>query len=73
MTQQDKIELLATLPVKDIDDLRLIVSMAFESPKWIETDVNDFCERWASLLNKALEFKQAQQLKRYDEEQTTFI
>jgi hypothetical protein len=68
MNTNDKIELLSALPVKDLDDLRLIVSgfgFGFEPTKAVKD--------WADLLNQALEYKQAQHLKGYDDEQMTFI
>lgn len=68
MTDSQHIELLSTLPVKDIDDLRLMVS--YYSYAYKGRDV----QRWADLLNRAAEWKQAQALRGLDDTETyTFI
>jgi hypothetical protein len=65
MTDSQRIELLATLPVKDIDDLRLMVSLAFyRSHKDRHYEIAIY---WANLLNKSSEWKQAQALRGLDD------
>lgn len=72
MKDSEIIEILATLPVKEIDDLRLMVSEAFHAYFKRNLDVEPAIY-WADLLNKALEKKQENRLREYEDPEFTFV
>jgi len=61
MTNDQKIELFASLTVNEIDELRLMVSLASGY------GTKGVTSRWADILNKAMERKQENYWANFDE------
>ena len=61
MSDQEKASILSQLPVKDLDDLRLALSISYMIRK------DEVSQKWVETLSKSLEVKQADILKGYDD------
>ncbi len=67
MSEETKIEILSRLPVDDLTELIFMASLG------IGYGTSKVCNKWGQLINLALEAKQAEILKGYDDEQITGI
>lgn len=66
MTNQAIISKLSELPIAELDNLRIMLSLALQPNYYPSKDFINACERWAGRASGALELKQAERLRGYE-------